>query len=388
MSNIFYTATGIPVYQTRATSSQLNGEFIAIQGGFDLVAPLANPVFTGTPAAPTAAAGTSTTQLATTAFCAALAFSSTLPGQSSNGGKYIKTDGATATWQFLTMSRSARTTNTILAAADTNTWINATTSFSQTLTSPVTLGAGWYCFYTNSSATDMTFTPAAGNIDGAATGKLKAGTSIIIFSDGANFLCERVGARVRENLTSGTSYTTGLGIRVMETTLAGGGGSGGCSASASVNGGGASSGSAAKKLFTVSPNTAYAYTIGAGGASVNGNNINGNVGTSTTMTVGGTTVTANGGSAGQGGTAYVVVKVAAVSTNGDINVAGGYGMLIYDAGNHNSIGGSTPFGLGIGGTRDDSATAVVATGYGAGGYGTVVNTASGAGMPGIIILEY
>lgn len=38
---------------------------------FDLLAPLASPTFTGTPAAPTASAGTNTTQLATTAFVAA-----------------------------------------------------------------------------------------------------------------------------------------------------------------------------------------------------------------------------------------------------------------------------------------------------------------------------
>ena len=62
-------------------------------------APLASPTFTGTPAAPTATAGTNTTQLATTAFVAtAIAGFSALPSQTGNTGKYLTTDGTTASW--------------------------------------------------------------------------------------------------------------------------------------------------------------------------------------------------------------------------------------------------------------------------------------------------
>lgn len=57
-----------------------------------------SPAFTGTPTAPTAAAGTNTTQVATTAFVAGTAFSSALPAQTGNSGKSITTDGATASW--------------------------------------------------------------------------------------------------------------------------------------------------------------------------------------------------------------------------------------------------------------------------------------------------
>jgi hypothetical protein len=62
-------------------------------------APLVSPPLTGIPTAPTAAFGTSTTQLATTAFCATLAFSSAMPAQLGNANKFITTDGTTATWQ-------------------------------------------------------------------------------------------------------------------------------------------------------------------------------------------------------------------------------------------------------------------------------------------------
>jgi hypothetical protein len=63
-------------------------------------APLASPTFTGTPAAPTATAGTNTTQVATTAFVStAIAGFSALPSQSGKAGLYLSTDGTTASWQ-------------------------------------------------------------------------------------------------------------------------------------------------------------------------------------------------------------------------------------------------------------------------------------------------
>ena len=64
------TFTGTPTAPTAAAgndSTQLaTTAFVAALGA--LKAPIASPTFTGTPAAPTAAAGTDTTQLATTAF--------------------------------------------------------------------------------------------------------------------------------------------------------------------------------------------------------------------------------------------------------------------------------------------------------------------------------
>jgi hypothetical protein len=59
---------------------------------------LASPAFTGTPTAPTQTVGDSTTKLATTAFVTATAFSTALPGQAGNAGKFVTTDGANASW--------------------------------------------------------------------------------------------------------------------------------------------------------------------------------------------------------------------------------------------------------------------------------------------------
>lgn len=58
----------------------------------------ASPAFTGTPTAPTAAVGTNTTQIATTAFVQQTAFNNQLPLQTGNAGKFITTDGTTASW--------------------------------------------------------------------------------------------------------------------------------------------------------------------------------------------------------------------------------------------------------------------------------------------------
>ncbi len=94
-----------------------------------IYAPLASPALTGTPTAPTANVGTNSTQIATTAFVttavanlidsapgtldtlnelaaaindnasfAATIASSLIPSQSGSAGKYLTTDGTTASW--------------------------------------------------------------------------------------------------------------------------------------------------------------------------------------------------------------------------------------------------------------------------------------------------
>ena len=63
----FPNVTGA-VSPTHTELNYVDGVTSAIQDQLDLKAPLANPTFTGTPAAPTAALGTNTTQVATTAY--------------------------------------------------------------------------------------------------------------------------------------------------------------------------------------------------------------------------------------------------------------------------------------------------------------------------------
>ncbi len=70
----------------------LDGVTGAIQTQIDAKAALASPALTGTPTAPTAAPGTNTTQIASTAFVIAQGLISALPGQSLG---FLISDGAT-----------------------------------------------------------------------------------------------------------------------------------------------------------------------------------------------------------------------------------------------------------------------------------------------------
>ena len=77
----------------------IGGNFYLVSGGDR--APLTSPAFLVLPTAPTATVGTSTTQIATTAFVTATSFLSSLPGQANNAGKFVTTDGLNASWAAL-----------------------------------------------------------------------------------------------------------------------------------------------------------------------------------------------------------------------------------------------------------------------------------------------
>lgn len=65
-------ATGNPLKVIKGT--EINDEFEAIETAFPTKADAANAALTGTPTAPTASAGTNTTQIATTAFVTGAGF--------------------------------------------------------------------------------------------------------------------------------------------------------------------------------------------------------------------------------------------------------------------------------------------------------------------------
>lgn len=112
-----------------------------------LKAPLASPTFTGTPAAPTATAGTNTTQLATTAFV---------------GTAVAAVSGATP-------APASPSTNTTLSTADQDQYATGTI----TLTAPNS-GAGWRSgVIVNDNATSGLITlavPSGATLDGTTNG--------------------------------------------------------------------------------------------------------------------------------------------------------------------------------------------------------------------------
>jgi hypothetical protein len=135
-------------------------------------APLASPTFTGTPAAPTASAGTSTTQLATTAFVdtsyvrktrtvnghalssdVTVTADDVLPSQNLNSGKFLTTNGSTASWSAITtgvISWSTITANTT-ASAYGGYVVNSNTELNITLPSSASFGDNIWIIKPNDS---------------------------------------------------------------------------------------------------------------------------------------------------------------------------------------------------------------------------------------------
>lgn len=107
--------------------TEIDNEFNAISGAISSKADLASPTFTGTPSAPTAASGTNTTQLATTAF--------------------VKGAVDTATGALGTMSTQNKTAVDIEGGTIDATVIGGTTAAAGTFTTAtattVALGSNW-----------------------------------------------------------------------------------------------------------------------------------------------------------------------------------------------------------------------------------------------------
>ena len=109
----------------------------------------------------------------------------------------VKYDG-TAQVGGSSVVRSARTTNTILAAGDNGTLIDITSgTFSQTFTAAATLGSGWFCYYRNNGTGVVTLDPnAAELIDGAATLIMYPGDARLFQCTGTEFTTIRIKAGV------------------------------------------------------------------------------------------------------------------------------------------------------------------------------------------------
>ena len=112
-TDYFDPATVAIVPHTLATDIQINAINTAIDNAFAALnagASLTSPTLLGTPIAPTAAGGTNTTQIATTAFVINESLSSALPAGAdspANVGKVVQTNGTTGLWQWYAMNQGA-----------------------------------------------------------------------------------------------------------------------------------------------------------------------------------------------------------------------------------------------------------------------------------------
>ena len=87
------------------------------------------------------------------------------------------------------VTRTVRTSNTILVEADRSTLIDITSgTFSQTFTAAATLTTGWFCWIKNSGTGVITLDPnASETINGATTLTLSANKTALVQCDGTGF---------------------------------------------------------------------------------------------------------------------------------------------------------------------------------------------------------
>lgn len=91
--------------QIATTQFVINQGYLKSASATALYAPLISPTFTGIPIAPTAALGTNTTQIATTQYVQTeLSNFVTLPSQSGASGKFLTSNGTSASWKTLSIS--------------------------------------------------------------------------------------------------------------------------------------------------------------------------------------------------------------------------------------------------------------------------------------------
>ena len=184
--------TGVPTAPTAAaltsttqiattafTTAAVGVETTARTTAEALLAPLASPTFTGTPAAPTAAAGTSTTQLATTAFVAtsfAPLASPTLTGTPAAPTASAGTNTTqVATTAFVTTAialnvPTAKSSAYTIASADTVVLATAGAGgFTVTLPVAPVAGRRYGVKKVDGAAGSITVVGSSGNVDGAAS---------------------------------------------------------------------------------------------------------------------------------------------------------------------------------------------------------------------------
>lgn len=172
--------------------------------------------------------------------------------------------------------RSARTSNTMLVAADKGTLIDITSgTFSQTFDAVATLGDGWWCYLRNSGTGDITLDPdGAEQIDGLTSYVMYPGEVRLVQCDGAALRSIVLNAFYKTFTASGT-FTKPPGYSNFQGLQWGGGGSGRKGAAGTARLGGTGAACSPFTLLYSSISSSEAVTIGAGGASISANSTNG-----------------------------------------------------------------------------------------------------------------
>jgi hypothetical protein len=338
--------------------TEIDNEFTAIASAVTSKADLASPTFTGTPAAPTATAGTNTTQIATTAFVTAV--TSTLGTMSTQNANAVAITGGSVTGI------------TDLAVSDGGTGVSTIAA------NAVVLGNGTSAIQTVAPST-------AGNIL-TSNGTTWTSAAALIEQQQFSFALRETavnssGTPLVYSGTPGTlTFTAPTGVTRVKLTVIGGGGGGG-GGGAGVNFGGQGGyGGYAHGIYTVVPGTAYTVTVGVGGTGGNG----------TSGTSGGTSSFASLVSAtGGGGGGYNNNTAGANGTSTTGNIRNG---VVNNIKSPYFYGVETTPNVFDGGTvspRIFTASLTFGAGVtGSGGDNNFVNQNGGGGVSGLVLIEY
>jgi hypothetical protein len=294
-----------------------------------------------------------------------------------------------------TLKRSTHTSAYTAIGTDSSSVLYATGTWALTLTSPTTLGNGWWVIVQNAGTGNITLSPASGTVDGLSSYVMYPGEVRIVNTDGTNFYSVVLNP-FSLKLLSTTTITIPPGYQAFTGILWGGGGGGYSGASNSVYGGGG--GAAVPYNFP---------SIGTPGAAVTctvaGSSAPGTAGNSSTL---GSLLTSYGGAAstfiagspsGGGGGGSLSVGIGTTggapgaSTSGsDGPGLGGGGVGANSAwggaggGTQNAAAGKSVYGGGGGGGSNGSTAYAGGTSVfgGAGGAGSNSGAAGAGAQPG------
>jgi hypothetical protein len=333
--------------------SEIDNEFIAISSAIASKADINSPTLTGTPAAPTATAGSNTTQIANTAFVKA-AFD-TLGTMSTQNANAVAVTGGTISGVTITGGTVSSLAADVVVADG---------------------GTGASTFTQNSVVLGNGTSPLNGNMVAPGT------QGNVLTSNGTTWVSSAIGGAKGQGFTSSGTFTIPAGISAIKVTVVGGGGGGQGNTSGGAPGGGGG-GAAISFLTGLTPGNTLAVTIGAGSTGTGGTSsvASGTQSISTISATGGAAAVTSGGAGGTG-------------SGGTINISGEKGEMRDTAGVGDSTGDGGKGGdsiLGFGGAAlkvSENGLGNAGQLYGGGGGGSKQFDGVTSGAAGIVIFEW